>query len=291
LKARKASYQRAGVPRAGDPAWNAPVPPLYYRVFRTLERRVRDQKYGHGERLPSEDDLCREFGASRITIRQAVGRLVDLGFVTRRRGSGTFVEFRQEQRPPETVKFTAALEDLFAQVETVSTKSAQITEEKPPPDVRAVLGLDAAATVLVVRRVRAFRDQVFSLTTNYLPSHLRTRLSESDLYRYPLLQLLEQQLRIDFRQADQVIEARLADEDVARVLGIRFGDPVLFVERHMFVDAARPFEVVRSYYRADLYRYRIRLTRGQKAPFRWRVSDGERKSSAIHHSSRGGKER
>jgi DNA-binding GntR family transcriptional regulator len=245
-------------------------------VFRTLERRLRDHRYKQGERLPSEDELCREFGASRITIRQAVGRLVDLGHVTRRRGSGTFVSARQEERPPETVKFTAALEDLFAQVETVSTKSAQITEEQPPIDVRTLLGLDEDTPVVVVRRVRAFRDQVFSLSTNYLPRHARAKLSESDLYRYPLLQLLEERLHVDFRYADQLMEARLADEDVVKMLGIRFGDPVLFVERLMYAEGPRPFEVVRSYYRADVYRYQLRLTRGQKAPFRWRVSDGGR---------------
>jgi GntR family transcriptional regulator len=72
------------------------------------------------------------------------------------------------------------------------------------------------------------------------------------------------------------MEARLADEDVVKLLGIRFGDPVLFVERLMYVEGPRPFEVVRSYYRADAYRYQLRLTRGQRAPFRWRVSDGGR---------------
>jgi DNA-binding GntR family transcriptional regulator len=89
VKARKRP-PAAGPAARPDPSWNRPVPPLYYRVFCTLERRMRDHRYKQGERLPSEDELCREFGASRITIRQAVGRLVDLGLVTRRRGSGTF---------------------------------------------------------------------------------------------------------------------------------------------------------------------------------------------------------
>jgi GntR family transcriptional regulator len=238
-KGARSTAEPAGKPH---PSWDPPVPPLYYRVFCTLERRMRDHRYKEGDRLPSEDELCREFGASRITIRQAVGRLVDLGLVTRRRGSGTFVSVRPEERPPETVKFTAALEDLFAQVERVSTKSAQITEEHPPLDVRILLGLDEATPVVVVRRVRAFRDHVFSLTTNYLPRHLRAKLSESDLYRFPLLQLLEERLHVDFRYADQLMEARLADEDVAKMLAIRFGDPVFFVERLMYADGPRPFD-------------------------------------------------
>ena len=94
MKARKRPPAAKPAARP-EPSWDRPAPPLHYRVFRTLERRMRDHRYKQGERLPSEDELFREFGASRITIRQAVGRLVDLGFVTRRRGSGTFVSARR----------------------------------------------------------------------------------------------------------------------------------------------------------------------------------------------------
>lgn len=268
--------ERAAKSPPQHPDWERPLPPLYYRVFRTLEQRIRD-RCKPDDRLPSEDQLCREFKVSRITIRQAVGRLVELGLVTRRRGSGTFVAAgAADAETSDPVKFTAALEDLFAHVETVRTKSAEITEETVPADVAKTLGIPKGEKVSVVRRVRSFRDQIFSLTTNYLPRHLGARLAESDLYRYPLLQLLEEKLHVALRFADQTVEARLADEDVAKALAIHFGDPVLFVERLMFVDADRPFEVVRSYYRADVYRLQIHLARGQKAPFRWRVAEDSR---------------
>ena len=68
----------------------------------------------------------------------------------------------------------------------------------------------------------------------------------------------------------RVEKARLADEDVASALGLELGDPVLFVERLMFGRGARPLEVVRSHYRADVYRYQITLVRSARAGFRWR---------------------
>jgi GntR family transcriptional regulator len=253
-----------------------PLPPLYYRVYRTLEQRIRDQQYRFAERLPSEDELCRLFGASRITIREAVGRLVDQGLVIRRRGSGSYVSFRADGgKATAPLKFTAVLEDLFAEVQTVRTRSAEIVEELPPSDIRATLRLRDNEPVTVVRRVRAFRDQVFSLTHNYLPRHLGAHLTEAELYRFPLLRLLEEKLKVVSRYADQTVEARAADEDVAKALEIQFGDPVLFVERRMFADTDQPFEVVRSFYRADVYRYHIRLTRSRKAPFRWRLGERE----------------
>jgi GntR family transcriptional regulator len=255
----------------GPGAAPGPLAPLYYRVFRSLEQRVRDGQYGRGDRLPSEDQLCREFNASRITIREAVRRLVDLGLVVRRRGSGTFVSDQDRARAEAPIRFTAVLEDLFAQVETVQVKSAQVAEEVPPLDVAHLLGLPERQPVTVVRRVRAYHDQVFSLTFNYLPLSLGVRLRESDLYEYPLLRLLEEKLRIRFRWADQTIEARTADDEVAAALGIRFGDPVLYVQRLMFATGRAPLEVVRSLYRGDVYRYQVRMARSRSAPFRWRV--------------------
>lgn len=272
---RRAPDRRGGREESRSSLAGKPLPPLYYRVFRTLEQRIRDRQYKFGERLPSEDQLCREFRGSRITIRDAVGRLVEQGLVVRRRGSGSFVRLRAGAKPPTPARFTAALEGLFAEVQTVRAKSVEIVEEPPPADVGALLGLPAEEPVTVIRRVRAVRDEVFSLSTNYLPKRLGSRLTERDLYRYPLLQVLEEKLRVRFRYADQTVQARLADEDIARDLGIHFGDPVLFVERLMFAEADRPLEVVWSYYRADLYRYQIRLVRGREAPFHWRLNSLE----------------
>jgi GntR family transcriptional regulator len=280
-----------GGPPAGLRKSVGPLAPLYYRVFRTLEQRIRDGRYTRGDRLPTEDRLCREFKASRITIREAVGRLVDLGLVVRRRGSGTFVSDQEVGKAEAPLQFTAVLEDLFAQVETVQTKAAQVTEEVPPLDVARLLGLDNRVPVTVVRRIRAYRDQVFSLTFNYLPLSLGVRLREGDLYGYPLLRLLEEKHGVRFRWAEQTIEARTADDEVAAALDIRFGDPVLYVQRLMFTRIGYPLEVVRSHYRGDMYRYRVRLARSRGAPFRWRLGGPIPDSARGPRGSRRGEAR
>lgn len=247
-----------------------PRPPLYYRVYKTLEQHIRDRQYRIGERLPSEDALCRDFGVSRMTIRQALAGLVDAGLLTRRRGSGSYVSATGERRASAQMKLTGALEDLFAEVGGARVEKARIAEEPPPPEVRSLMGLADGEPVTAIHRVRAIEHQPFALTINYLPVRLGRRIAEPDLYLFPLLQLLEEKLGVRFHHADQTVEARLADEDVASALGLEFGDPVLFVERLMFGRGARPLEVVRSHYRADVYRYQITLVRSSRAGFRWR---------------------
>src|ERR687888_246521 len=65
--------------------------PKYRQVYATLRRDIEAGKYHPGERLPSEAQLVRTFGASRITVGRAVRDLQLAGLVARRPGSGTFV--------------------------------------------------------------------------------------------------------------------------------------------------------------------------------------------------------
>jgi GntR family transcriptional regulator of arabinose operon len=65
--------------------------PKYQRVFDALRREILSGKYRPGEKLPSEADLVKRFGASRITIGRAVRELRGEDLIDRRAGSGTYV--------------------------------------------------------------------------------------------------------------------------------------------------------------------------------------------------------
>jgi DNA-binding LacI/PurR family transcriptional regulator len=60
----------------------------YQHVYSTLKRQIEAGRWKRGDRLPSEADLVRKFGASRITVRE----LQAAGLVERRAGSGTYVK-------------------------------------------------------------------------------------------------------------------------------------------------------------------------------------------------------
>jgi DNA-binding LacI/PurR family transcriptional regulator len=66
----------------------------HQQVYGALERGIHSGRWKPGQRLPSEADLVRQFGASRITVGRAVRDLQLAGLVERRAGSGTFVRAR-----------------------------------------------------------------------------------------------------------------------------------------------------------------------------------------------------
>src|SRR3954470_20040867 len=65
--------------------------PKYRKVYSALRRDIQSGRLKRGDRLPSEADLSRQFGASRITVGRAVRELQSAGLVDRRAGSGTYV--------------------------------------------------------------------------------------------------------------------------------------------------------------------------------------------------------
>src|SRR6266498_2461187 len=83
--------------------------PKYQKVFDALQREIQSGRLKAGDRLPSEAELERKFGASRITVGRAVRDLQLAGLVDRRAGSGTFV---RAERPSGALSFGLLIPDL-----------------------------------------------------------------------------------------------------------------------------------------------------------------------------------
>jgi len=63
----------------------------YQRIYRTLQAAIASGEYRTGQRLPSESELVKTFGASRITVNRALRELQMVGTIERRAGSGSYV--------------------------------------------------------------------------------------------------------------------------------------------------------------------------------------------------------
>ncbi|MGB2714398.1 MAG: GntR family transcriptional regulator [Vicinamibacterales bacterium] len=74
----------------------SPQTPKYQQVYAGLWREIESGRLRQGDRLPSEAELERKFGVSRITVGRAVRDLQTAGLVERRAGSGTYVKGRSQ---------------------------------------------------------------------------------------------------------------------------------------------------------------------------------------------------
>ena len=100
--------RRAGTEReaGGD------SPPLYRTVVDALSQEILSGVYAVGAKLPTEEALCRRFGCSRHTIREALRQLREEGLVASRQGAGTIV-VRRGAAPPLYTSSVASVEELL----------------------------------------------------------------------------------------------------------------------------------------------------------------------------------
>jgi GntR family transcriptional regulator len=194
----------------------------YQEIADALRDRVRSGAYAAGRLLPSESELSAEFEASRVTIRRALEVLRDEGMLAARQGFGWFVASKPVRQT------LARLATIEAQMEESGMRPERRILEfafvRATGRVRQVLETDQ---VLRVRRLNLADGQPFAVVTVWCPAELGQELSRADVERSPFYELLP----IELSGATQTIGADAASPEVAELLGVPLGAPVLRCER------------------------------------------------------------
>lgn len=231
--------------------------PLYQQMVALLTNRIRSGAISAGAYLPSENDLCAEYGVSRITAKRAMNELAQAGLVARERGRGTRV--LDNRLSPV---FSASIEGWRENVSSMGQRtSAQVLEfdyVSVPVEVADALEIEAGETVQHTVRVRRQNGEPFSYLVTYVPEDIGRRYKRKDLGNNPLHKLLER-AGVQIAAARQTLTATLADPLIAGVLEIPVGGPLIEVERVVRDDTGRPVQFIRVLYRPDLYRFEISM--------------------------------
>jgi len=246
------------------------VVPLYYQVQHTISQRIARGEYPPGTQLPSESELSRELGVSRVTVREALRVLAQENTLVKIQGRGTFVSDDPSVLQPSR-NFTGYLEDLYDQLERISVKQIDLTRIPITDDIRTTLALgEDEKEVVRIKRTRYVDDEPYAFTINVLPLEIGTHLNKDNLKRSPLVRILEEELKIQISDAYETITASAADTEIAQSLEVPFLSPVMHVRRVLFTVEEKPLQLVDSYYRADKFHYSVHLVRVQdKGKWSW----------------------
>lgn len=232
--------------------------PLYYQLETILRKKITSGGYSPDVPLPSEDALAEEYEVSRITVRQALSSLEKDGLVIRQRGKGTFVSEKADTL--ELPRFTGSIEDLILMGKRTKTKVIESSWIDAPDIIRQRLKLKEGK-VLRIEKIRYIEGDPFSHVYNYLPPELGGKLPMELVESKPMLMILEDELGVRANEAEQSVEATIADAEDASLLGVRVGDPLLKAERTVYDVKGNPVEYVSVVYRADKYAFTMKLKR------------------------------
>ncbi|MGL4820575.1 MAG: GntR family transcriptional regulator [Bacilli bacterium] len=232
--------------------------PIYYQIQLELKKMIETGKWKEGERIPSENELSECFGVSRMTIRQAITKLVEESLLERYRGLGTFVQKKKVEQP--TQQLTSFTEYMQSLGYTTSSKIVTHSIVEATEKIAKELNLQEDRQVHLVVRVRFANDVPSALETAYFPYTLFPRLNESHLknsfYRYA-----ENNLGHKILYANQTIESTLADVQESKLLDTAIGAPLLLTKQTTYLSNGSPIEYVHCLYRADMFKFKLSLQR------------------------------
>lgn len=227
-----------------------------YRQLRTALKELISELPA-GSSMPTERELGQRFGVSRGTVRHALDRLEAEQLIYRYQGKGTFVAKPKIDQVLELASHTASIR---ARGMEPSSRLVGVSRTVATLTVAEMIGAAEGSPVLQLERVRLANSEPLAMELLYLDAarfgELEALLGSSQ----SLYALLRDRYGIELAWGEETIEARVATEREADLLGIALGSPVLLLCRQSFDAEGRPVEYVQSVYRADRFRFRTRLS-------------------------------
>lgn len=220
--------------------------PLYRQIKSLLVQRLQQGEWKPGEAIPSEHELAARFQVSQGTVRKAVDELAAENLLVRRQGKGTYVATHHE--PRAQFRFLRLVPDRGAIVPAHSA-FLECRRAKASAEVAQQLDLHTGDPVVYLRRRLSLGGTPLVVDDIWLPGALFMGLTAERLADYdgPLYGLFESAFGTRMIRADERLRAVAAADDIAALLAVSPGSPLLLVDRVSYTYDDRPVEVRRGF--------------------------------------------
>jgi GntR family transcriptional regulator len=231
--------------------------PMYAQIQTQLLGMIHSGQLKPGDTLPSEEELSRVYGVSRMTARQALQSLKNQGLAARHKGLGTFVT------QPKVEKDIAHLSGFTAEMQALGmTPSSQLLAAEVLPatvEEAASLAIKPGAAIFRLRRLRLADALPVAIEECTLSLDRFPGIDRIDFVHESLYRTLRERYAIRFALADEVLEAQPAGRTEAHLLDLPPHSSLLVISRVLWAEEDQPVELARSLYRGDRYRAKLRI--------------------------------
>lgn len=233
--------------------------PLYVQLKNKLQDLILMGELGPGVLLPSEMQLCKDYGVSRITVRRALDELTRMDLIERVQGKGSIVKGNKIGQSQSKIQgFTKSLTHQgyksggkLLEKELVEGKENLVSLFELPKTESHQLWR--------FRRLRYLNDKPAVIMNVYVRKHLGDRMLNYDLDSssfYSLYIEITQHMLIDSRA---IITAVTASHDTAQVLNIYEGAPLIWFQGITYTEGHVPIEVNYSLFLGEMFQFETKF--------------------------------
>jgi GntR family transcriptional regulator len=228
---------------------------LYAQLAELWRYNIVSRRWPGGHRLANFETLAAQYKVARVTVRQAVARLVQEGLLSTQRGRGTFVLARREGEARQPPRVGAGTWPEHLEIEVLYNKPAEVLPSEFRGEFEAFEGYRE------VTKVHRLQGAPFAM--------VRIFVAEAIFRRFPKRAIEQQKvLRLTFKHGGRAVEQmhqrmtiELADLVVSQHLRCAVGAPVAKILRQTYGADRRLSYAGISWYRGDAFEMDITLPR------------------------------
>lgn len=240
----------------------SPVP-YYEQLFDILKARILSGEFPLDARLPSELELCREFGLARATVRQTLSKLESEGYAHRVARRGVFAALPEPSSGWIVQDTEGFLESQIRHGRTgIETRVVSAGFTLPPRYVADELRVPADQEVFLLERVRTLDGKIALFSRNWFPKDVGATVAAADdvLAGSGSLNSALRKAGFVTEGAHRVIHALGAPADVAGHVNVAAGHPLLRIRSSSWGHDGERFDYYETWVLTDTVPLEVNVT-------------------------------
>ena len=227
---------------------NMSVQPLYLQVKRHILDNIGSGKWGTSMRVPSENDIVKSFGVSRMTANRALRELRDEGVLVRVAGVGSFVADQHAHAHPLEIRGIA--DEIRRRGHVHRAEIVSLERIRAAAELAADFGIAPRSELYCSVIVHFENDRPIQLEDRYVlpklaPDYLKVDFTLTTPYDY-LIKVAPLQ------EAEHLLRAVMPDDRTRKHLAMQSNEPCLLMIRRTWT-AGQIASVARLYYPGSRY--------------------------------------
>ncbi len=198
----------------------------YQNIQNYFTKKIQKGQLPIGSYLPSEHEICEQFGTTRTTVRRALDELLKAGFIKKEKGRGSrIVEWRKSLGLLTVKGFSESLKQNKKTVVLQEPITSPWSQESP----FALTEKEQLAKAAYFQRLRFADNEAVMLEHNWYSLEELPLLKTKDFVDGSFFKTLSQRFLIEIKGTEQELRAEKASPTVAKHLNISEGSPILHI--------------------------------------------------------------
>ena len=229
----------------------------YELLMQDISKRIRSGLWSEGMLMPTENELCKLYSVSRITVRRALDELERQGEILRVQGKGTFIRRKPLASGAGTRGFKKAMEDQGIELTSTILEKELVSA---PQYVRENLVFTTEDTsVWRFVRLRKSKDTPIAYMETYVTRELGDEMLKHELENASFYALYEEIFGTSVMDTAGFITAINATGKIADSLGLQENEAAILFKSIAYIESEKPVQLDFSYFNPKSYQFSYNL--------------------------------